>query len=29
MRSGKLPLVPVGNDWAMVLGGRLGPAPEI
>ena len=24
MRSGKLPLVPVGNDWAMVLGGRLG-----
>ena len=24
MRSGKLPLVPVGRDWAMVLGGRLG-----
>ena len=22
--SGKLPLVPVGHDWAMVLGGRLG-----
>lgn len=24
MSRGKLPLVPVGNDWAMVLGGRLG-----
>ena len=24
MRRGKLPLVPVGHDWAMVLGGRLG-----
>ena len=24
MSRGKLPLVPVGHDWAMVLGGRLG-----
>jgi len=24
MNRGKLPLVPVGHDWAMVLGGRLG-----
>ena len=29
MRSGKLPLVPVGNDWAMVLLGGSAVAPEI